>query len=138
MLSTRNAFFFRKFYKEKVAREQGRLDLNFVGSLYPDISRSETGFSKLIYGNKENLGKLLGTIALNVAADDQAIYELIQNADYCKPLFFSVSYSEKSLLCINNGNYFSDQDVAGNHKEGEVIGIFGIGLKILHKLDREG
>ncbi|MDR2651060.1 MAG: hypothetical protein LBC68_01920, partial [Prevotellaceae bacterium] len=140
MLYTRNAFSFRKFYKEKVAREQGRLDLNFVGSLHPDKSRRETGFSKLIYGNREDLGKLLGTIALNVAADDQAIYELIQNADDCKSSFFSVSYNEEYLLCINNGNYFSNQDmsaiinVAGNYKEGEDIGTFGIGFKILHRL----
>ncbi len=140
MLYTRNAFHFRKFYKEEVARESGRIDLNFVGSLHPDKKRRETGFSKLIYGNREDLGKLLGTIALNVAADDQAIYELIQNADDCKSSFFSVSYNEDYLLCINNGNYFSDRDmsaiinVAGNYKDGEDIGTFGIGFKILHRL----
>jgi hypothetical protein len=98
------------------------------------------GLQKLIYGNREDLGKLLGTIALNVAADDQAIYELIQNADDCKSSFFSVSYNEDYLLCINNGNYFSDRDmsaiinVAGNYKDGEDIGTFGIGFKILHRL----
>lgn len=140
MLYTRNAFHFRKFYKEEIARERGHLDLNFVGSLHPDKRRDETGFSKLIYGNREDLGKLLGTIALNVAADDQAIYELIQNADDCKSSFFSVNYNEKYLLCINNGNYFSDHDmsaiinVAGNYKDGEDIGTFGIGFKILHRL----
>lgn len=140
MLFTRNAFHFRKFYKEEVARESSYIDLNFVGSLHPDKRRRETGFSKLIYGNREDLGKLLGTIALNVAADDQAIYELIQNADDCKSSFFSVSYNENYLLCINNGNYFSDRDmsaiinVAGNYKDGEDIGTFGIGFKILHRL----
>jgi hypothetical protein len=140
MLHTRNAFLFRKFFKEQIAREKNWLDLNFIGSLHPDKKRTETGFAKLIYGNREDLGKLLGTIALNVAADDQAIYELIQNADDCKSSFFSVSYNEKYLLCINNGNYFSDNDmsaiinVAGNFKEGEDIGTFGIGFKILHRL----
>jgi len=140
MLYTRNAFHFRKYFKEKIARERGRIDLNFVGSLHPDKRRNETGFSKLIYGNREDLGKFLGTIALNVAADDQAIYELIQNADDCKSSFFSVNYNEKYLLCINNGNYFSDDDmsaiinVAGNYKDGEDIGTFGIGFKILHRL----
>lgn len=140
MLYTRNAFLFRKFYKEVVAREQGRIDLNFVGSLHPDKNRRDAGFAKLIYGNREDLGKLLGTIALNVAADDQAIYELIQNADDCKSSFFSVSYNEDYLLCINNGNYFSNRDmsaiinVAGNYKDGEDIGTFGIGFKILHRL----
>jgi len=140
MLYTRNAFYFRKFYKEIVAREKGYIDLNFVGSLHPDKDRKETGFSKLIYGNRVDLGKLLSTIALNVAADDQAIYELIQNADDSKSSFFSVSYNENYLLCINNGNYFSDRDmaaiinVAANYKDGEDIGSFGIGFKILHRL----
>lgn len=140
MLHTRNAFFFRKYFKEEVAREKNKLDLNFLGSLHPDKTRHETGFAKLIYGNRDDLGKLLGTIALNVAADQQAIYELIQNADDCKSQFFSVSYNEKYLLCINNGNYFSDNDmsaiinVAGNFKDGEDIGTFGIGFKILHRL----
>lgn len=140
MLYTRNAFLFRKFFKEKIARETNWLDLNFIGSLHPDKKRTETGFAKLIYGNREDLGKLLGTIALNVAADDQAIYELIQNADDSKSSFFSVNYNEKYLLCMNNGNYFSDNDmsaiinVAGNFKEGEDIGTFGIGFKILHRL----
>ncbi len=92
MLYTRNAYHFRKYYKEEVAKEKGRLNLNFVGSLHPDKSRNETGFSKLIYGNREDLGKLLGTIALNVAADDQAIYELIQNADDCKLLVSDKTY----------------------------------------------
>ncbi len=138
MLYTRNAFYFRKFYKEKVAKEKYPIDLNFVGSTAP--GNHNDGFSKLIYGNREDLGKLLGTIALNVAADDQAIYELIQNADDCKSSFFSVNYNEKYLLCINNGNYFSDLDmsaiinVAGNYKDGEDIGTFGIGFKILHRL----
>ena len=140
MLYTRNAYYFRKFYKEEIAREGSYIDLNFVGSLHPDKKRKETGFSKLIYGNREDLGKLLSTIALNVAADDQAIYELIQNADDCKSSFFSVNYNKDYLLCINNGHYFSDRDmsaiinVAGNYKDGEDIGTFGIGFKILHRL----
>jgi len=140
MLYTRNAFLFRKFYKEEVAREQGWIDLNFVGSLHPDKNRKEAGFAKIIYGNRIDVGKFLDTTALNVAADDQAIYELIQNADDCKSSFFSVNYNEKYLLCINNGNYFSDKDmsaiinIADNDKGGEDIGTFGIGFKILHRL----
>jgi len=78
MLYTRNAFHFRKFYKEEVAKEKYPIDLKFTGSTAPN--ENNDGFSKLIYGNREDIGKLLSTIALNVAADDQAIYELIQNA----------------------------------------------------------
>jgi hypothetical protein len=138
MLYTRNAFHFRRFHKEEVAKEKYPIDLNFIGSTSP--GKNDDGFAKLIYGNREDVGKLLATIALNVAADDQAIYELIQNADDCKSSFFSVSYNKEYLLCINNGNYFSDTDmsaiinVAGNYKDGEDIGTFGIGFKILHRL----
>ena len=48
---------------------------------------------------------------------------------------FSVNYNEKYLLCINNGNYFTDYDmsaiinVAGNYKDGEDIGSSASGLK---------
>ena len=87
MLFIRNAFYFRKFFKEQIARESSSIDLNFVGSLHPEKRRNETGFSKLIYGNRIDLGHFLKTIALNVAADDQAIYELIQNADDCESTF---------------------------------------------------
>lgn len=139
MLFTRNAFHFRKYFKEQ--RSANYIDLNFIGALYKPINKPPVeGFASLTVGNREDIGKYLSTVALNVAADDQAIYELIQNADDSKSSFFSVSYNEKYLLCINNGNYFSDNDmsaiinVAGNFKEGEDIGTFGIGFKILHRL----
>lgn len=139
MLFTRNAFHFRKYFKEQ--RSANYIDLNFIGALHKPINKSPVeGFASLTVGNREDIGKYLSTVALNVAADDQAIYELIQNADDSKSSFFSVSYNEKYLLCINNGNYFSDNDmsaiinVAGNFKEGEDIGTFGIGFKILHRL----
>jgi len=140
MLYTRNAKYFREYFRQE-RTDSRHQDINFVGSLHLEPNgKKKEGFASLIYGNREDVGKLLGTIALNVAADDQAIYELIQNADDCKSSFFSVSYNEKYLLCINNGNYFSDNDmsaiinVAGNFKEGEDIGTFGIGFKILHRL----
>ncbi|MGG7036797.1 MAG: sacsin N-terminal ATP-binding-like domain-containing protein, partial [Flavobacterium sp.] len=139
MLYTRNAFHFRKYFKEQ--RSANYIDLNFIGALHKPINKPPVeGFASLTVGNREDVGKYLSTVALNVAADDQAIYELIQNADDSKSSFFSVSYNEKYLLCINNGNYFSDNDmsaiinVAGNFKEGEDIGTFGIGFKILHRL----
>ena len=139
MLYTRNAFHFRKYFKEQ--RSANFIDLNFIGALHKPINKPPVeGFASLTVGNREDVGKYLSTVALNVAADDQAIYELIQNADDSKSSFFSVSYNEKYLLCINNGNYFSDNDmsaiinVAGNFKEGEDIGTFGIGFKILHRL----
>lgn len=138
MLLTKNAQFFRRYFKKE--RSDGREDLNFVGSLYKQGRRNIQGFASLTLGNREDVGKYLSTVALNVAADDQAIYELIQNADDSGSGLFSVSYNEKYLLCINNGSCFTYQDmaaiinVAGNFKDGEDIGTFGIGFKILHRL----
>lgn len=141
MLYTRNAFHFRNFFARTVARDRDRdLDLNFIAPLHPDKNRFEKGFAKLIYANRDDVGKFLTSTALKVAVDDQAIYELIQNADDCKSSFFSVNFNEKYLLCINNGNAFTDQDmsaiinIAANYKDGEDIGTFGIGFKILHRL----
>jgi len=138
MLLTKNALFFRRYFKKE--RSDGREDLDFIGSLYKQDRRNIQGFASLTLGNREEVGKYLSTVALNVAADDQAIYELIQNADDSGSGLFSVSYNEKYLLCINNGSCFTYQDmaaiinVAGNFKDGEDIGTFGIGFKILHRL----
>lgn len=138
MLTTKNALFFRKQFKSE--RSGGYQELDFVGSLYKKDRRITEGFASLTLGNREDIGKYLSTVALNVAADDQAIYELIQNADDSQSGLFSVSYNEQYLLCINNGRYFSHKDmaaiinVAGNYKDGEDIGTFGIGFKILHRL----
>lgn len=141
MLFTRNALFFREYFKTIIARDRDRdLDLNFIAPMHPDKKRFEKGFAKLVYANRDDVGKFLRTTALNVAADQQAIYELIQNADDCNSTFFSVSYNEKYLLCINNGNYFTESNmsaiinVGASDKEGEDIGTFGIGFKILHRL----
>lgn len=141
MLFTRNALFFREYFKTVIARDRDRdLDLNFIAPMHPDKKRFEKGFAKLVYANRDDVGKFLRTTALNVAADQQAIYELIQNADDCNSSFFSVSYNEKYLLCINNGNYFTESNmsaiinVGASDKEGEDIGTFGIGFKILHRL----
>jgi hypothetical protein len=71
MLYTRNAFFFRKYYKEEVAKETGWLDLNFVGSLHPDKRRSKTGFVKLIYENRVNLAKLFIADQVTVVVVDE-------------------------------------------------------------------
>eukprot|EP01035_Chromulina_nebulosa_P020721 gene20721-26865_t len=141
MLFTRNALFFREYFKTIIARDRDSdLDLNFIAPMHPDKKRFEKGFAKLVYANRDDVGKFLRTTALNVAADQQAIYELIQNADDCNSSFFSVSYNEKYLLCINNGNYFTESNmsaiinVGASDKEGEDIGTFGIGFKILHRL----
>lgn len=141
MLYTRNAQYFRKYFKDIEARNNDKtVNINFISTFHPDKTRREKGFANLVYGTRKDIGGFLRSSALNVAADQQAIYELIQNADDCDSSFFSVSYNEDYLLCINNGNYFSDSNMAAiinvgeSDKEGEDIGTFGIGFKILHRL----
>ena len=141
MLYTRDAFFFRKYFKNVKARNTDpSVKLDFISTFHPNPQRNEKGFSNLVYGTRDDIGGFLRSSALNVAADQQAIYELIQNADDCKSTFFSVSYNEDYLLCINNGDYFSESNmsslinVGDSDKGGEDIGTFGIGFKILHRL----
>ena len=141
MLHVRNAHYFRRYYKEIEARNNDRtVDVNFISTFHPDPTRKEKGFSNLVYGSRKNIGGFLRASTLNVAADQQAIYELIQNADDCNSSFFSVNCNEKYLLCINNGDYFSNSNMASiinvgeSDKQGEDIGTFGIGFKILHRL----
>ncbi len=141
MLFTRNAFYFRKWYKYHEARNNDKsVDINFINTFHPLQERREKGFSNLVYGSRKNIGGFLRSSSLNVAADQQAIYELIQNADDSDSTFFSVSYNENYLLCINNGNYFTESNmsaiinVGDSDKQGEDIGTFGIGFKILHRL----
>lgn len=141
MLHVRSAYLFRKWYKRYAARnEDNSVDISFVDVLHPDTDRMEKGFSNLVFGNRKSLGSFFRSSLLNVAADQQAIYELIQNADDSEATLFSVNYNENYLLCINNGRYFSDENMAAiinvgdSDKHGDDIGTFGIGFKILHRL----
>jgi hypothetical protein len=141
MLSTRNISNFRKWYKEHEARnDDPTVDTDFVNIFHPVQTRREKGFSNLVYGARKDIGGFLRSSSLNVAADQQAIYELIQNADDSNSSFFSVSYNETYLLCINNGRPFTNSNLSSiinigdSDKQGEDIGTFGIGFKILHRL----
>lgn len=141
MLYIKDASYFRRYYKEVEARNDDKsIDVNFINTFHPNPERREKGFSNLVYGSRKNIGGFLRASSLNVAADQQAIYELIQNADDCNSSFFSVNYNEKYLMCINNGDYFSNSNmsaiinVGDSDKQGEDIGTFGIGFKILHRL----
>lgn len=141
MLYTRNARSFREDFKEDEARNDDEsVDIDFVSTLHPNKKRREKGFAYLLYGARKGIGGFLRSSALNVAADQQAIYELVQNADDSSSTFLSVNYNEDYLLCINNGNYFSNSNMAAiinvgeSDKEGEDIGTFGIGFKIIHRL----
>ncbi|OMP75791.1 sacsin N-terminal ATP-binding-like domain-containing protein [[Flexibacter] sp. ATCC 35208] len=141
MLYLRNVAKFRQWYKQVKARNDDKsIDTDFVNIFHPISSRKEKGFPYLIYGTRDDIGGFLRSTSLNVAADQQAIYELIQNADDSRATFFSVTYNEDYLLCINNGAFFTDNNMSAllnigdSDKQGDDIGTFGIGFKILHRL----
>jgi len=142
MLYIKDLSFFRKFYKSQVALNSDKsIDTSFINTFHPEKPSNITkGFSYLVYGARGNIGGFLRSASLNVAADQQAIYELIQNADDCEANLFSVFYNREYLLCINNGTPFSKRNmsailnVGDSDKDAEDIGTFGIGFKIIHRL----
>ncbi len=142
MLYIKDLSFFRQYYKSQVALNFDKsIDTSFINTFHPEKPGNKTkGFSYLVYGARGNIGGFLRSASLNVAADQQAIYELIQNADDCKANLFSVFYNREYLLCINNGTPFSKRNmsailnVGDSDKDAEDIGTFGIGFKIIHRL----
>jgi hypothetical protein len=142
MLFTRNAKLFREYYKvEKAQNRDPDVDVNFIDLKHPNPQDFRKGFGSLIFGSgRDNVESFLRSTVLNVAADQQSVYELIQNADDCDASFINISYNDKYLLCINNGKPFSDRNMAGlinvgdSDKTLDEIGTYGIGFKIVHRL----
>lgn len=142
MLYIKDLSFFRQYYKSQEALNFDKsIDTSFINTFHPEKPANKTkGFSYLVYGARGNIGGFLRSASLNVAADQQAIYELIQNADDCEANLFSVFYNREYLLCINNGTPFSKRNmsailnVGDSDKDAEDIGTFGIGFKIIHRL----
>lgn len=142
MLYTRNAKYFREYYKvEKAQNRDKDVDVDFIDLKHPNPKNFKKGFGSLIFGSgRDNVENFLRSTVLNVAADQQSVYELIQNADDCDASFINISYNDKYLLCINNGKPFSDRNMAGlinvgdSDKTLEEIGTYGIGFKIVHRL----
>ena len=129
--------FFRRIINQKLKFRQS---IDTVCQRFTKTTNKTKGFSYLVYGARGNIGGFLRSASLNVAADQQAIYELIQNADDCEADLFSVFYNREYLLCINNGTPFSKRNmsailnVGDSDKNSEDIGTFGIGFKIIHRL----
>jgi len=142
MLYIKDQSLFRKYYKTEIANSRDEdIDTSFINTFHPDSNKNYIkGFSFLTYGTQRKVGGFLQAAALNVASDQQAIYELIQNADDCESELFSIFYNREYLLCINNGLPFSKSNMSAiinigdSDKDAEDIGTFGIGFKIIHRL----
>jgi AAA domain len=132
---------FRQYIKKTSGRENDNsTDENFVGSYYQQNGTITKGFFEIYHGRTKNIRKWLRANAVNIAADEQAIYEFMQNAVDCGSTHFFIFYNDDYFLVINNGNQFQINDVdtilnIGQSEKGNAeIGSYGIGFKIVHRL----
>lgn len=144
---------YRKYYQKfEAGSSDPKLDINFIGGkIEGDAGVEKLGFFTFAYGNSDNEKAALRSTSLNIAADHQAVYELIQNADDAKSDMVLVAITEDYFICINNGLPFEHDkfDSRKRKKKGRVasilnfgqsdkgledIGTFGIGFKIIHRL----
>lgn len=119
------------------SRNNKFIDEHFIGTYN---SEQIKGFFGMYHGIKDRPDKYLRSTAVNVAADEQAIYEFMQNAVDCKSTHFFIFYNESFFLAINNGAPFNDKDVKailnlGQSDKGNAeIGSYGVGFKLAHRL----
>lgn len=125
-------------------------DPDFMGSRAMVDGRQVDGFFKFWQsstgaGREPIAGKLRGV--LEMAQNDQAIYEITQNAADCGASELRLWYNEEHFLACNDGEAFSDQDVrsildtfgsakALRQQPGKdgMIGQYGVGFKLFHRL----
>lgn len=125
-------------------------DPDFMGSRVVVDGRPVDGFFKIWQGStgpgREPIaGKLRGV--LEMAQNDQAIYEITQNAADCGATELRIWYDESYFLSCNDGEAFTTGDVKsildtfGSEKalrqrpDGEgMIGQYGVGFKLFHRL----
>ncbi len=146
-MKIKNIRAFRTWYKEKVAKiNDPNRDEHYIGYQHQQGGEESErfGFINLVHGVKPSIKNFL-TTPLNIAQDDQAIYEFIQNAADAKSTAFYIFYNETEFLAINNGNTFSLEDIqsiiniSNSTKKGcDSIGRFGIGFKLVHRLVGKG
>ena len=136
---------FRHWYKEFVKQYPDndlRHDEDFIGCTLRDNDGRilKSGFFEMYHGDKDEVEKFLPSI-LDIAEDDQAVYEFLQNAVDCGSTHFYAFYTDEYFLVINNGKQFERDgikailNIAQSDKHDEnLIGRLGIGFKLVHRL----
>lgn len=123
---------------------------DFMGSRTVVEGKPVDGFFKFWQsstapGREAVAGKLRGV--LEMAQNDQAIYEITQNAADCGATDLRLWYNDEQFLAFNDGEAFTPGDVKsildtfGSEKalrqrpdrEG-MIGQYGVGFKLFHRL----
>jgi hypothetical protein len=136
----------KKFRKKIAFREEKNneiRDIDFIGSYYPNNENwKRKGFFNLFHGKKEDEKGFIRSL-VELAEDEQVIYEFIQNAVDANSSHFYIFWDEDNFLVINNGSKFKDNEIESilnvsqstkSKDELEKIGKFGIGFKLIHRL----
>lgn len=95
---------YRTWFKEQEDRPE--VDENFMGCSHDTIYGKKKGFFNLFHGKKDDIERYLPSL-LDIAEDNQAIYEFLQNAVDCGATHFWAFYNDKYFLAINNGAKFT-------------------------------
>ena len=135
-----------KEYRTLIKNSQHRPEVeeNFMGCSYDTKDCHKSGFFNLFHGMKDNIERYLPSL-LDIAEDNQAIYEFLQNAVDCNATHFWAFYNDQYFLAINNGAKFSVEgltsilNIAQSTKsDSSSIGRLGIGFKLAHRLVGKG
>lgn len=128
----------------KTQEDRPEVDENFMGCSYDTGTGKKKGFFNLFHGKKDDIERYLPSL-LDIAEDNQAIYEFLQNAVDCGATHFWAFYNDNYFLAVNNGSKFtldgisSILNIAQSTKTtASSIGRLGIGFKLAHRLVGKG
>lgn len=135
-----------KEYRSWIREKKHRRDVNsdFMGYAHGEDDSFKYGFFNLFHGEKPSIEKYLPSL-LDIAEDNQAIYEFLQNAVDCGATHFWAFYNDKYFLAVNNGSKFSLDGLSSilniaqsTKNDASCIGRLGIGFKLAHRLVGKG
>jgi hypothetical protein len=130
---------FRTNFKSRNRSTSGNdwVNENFIGTQFDNYS----GFFWLFHGAKGEIANFLRA-NFQMAEDEQAVYEFIQNAADCESTQFWLFFDDQYFLAINNGHPFTSKgieailNIGQSHgkDKGDTIGRYGVGFKLVHRL----
>lgn len=135
-----------KEYRTRIKYDKYRPEVeeDFMGYSYGSKENHKHGFFGMFHGIKDDIENHLSSV-LDIAEDNQAIYEFLQNAVDCKATHFWAFYNDQYFLAVNNGAKFSVEgltsilNIAQSTKhDSSCIGRLGIGFKLAHRLVGKG
>ena len=146
-MKIKSAKYFRERYMidKRHIRPGSGYDPDFIGCVHQtEEGDFVKGFFDMCHGDKQDIGGYLSSY-LKIAEDGQAIYEFMQNAADCDSTSFYMFYNESYFLAVNNGKEFTQEGLRSllnvgqsDKKSASLIGRFGIGFKLVHRLVGKG